>query len=83
MKCKNRLGFETLKRMLDDLQEQQQTGSGVNTYDHLLKYITVFIIPVIQSIQYSRDIYGDDKQVTLILAKLLSLLPLNLASLSA
>jgi hypothetical protein len=37
---------------------------------------------VIQSIQYSTQIYsGDTKQVTLILAQLLSLLPLNLASL--
>ena len=33
-----------------------------------LKFIPVFIIPVIQSIQYSRVIFGDDKQITQILA---------------
>ncbi|CDW76484.1 snf2 chromatin remodeling protein [Stylonychia lemnae] len=48
----------------------------------LMKFIPVFIIPVIQNIQYSGRIFNDDKQITLILASLLSLLPLNLVQIS-
>jgi hypothetical protein len=48
----------------------------------LMKFIPVFIIPVISNIQYSRTIFNNDKQITLILAQLLQLLPLNLAAIS-
>lgn len=59
MKEKSRIGFESLMLLLDNV--------NIKSAD-FLKFIPVFIIPVIQSIQYSRAIFGDDKQITQILA---------------
>jgi len=48
----------------------------------LMPYLPVFILPVIKSIQASQDIYPDstDNRVMKTLAKLLQLLPVNLAT---
>jgi hypothetical protein len=72
MQAHNRTGFECLSRLLEDFE----TG-GIPTF---VEHLSAFVIPVIQGIQVSRQIFsGNDKQVTLILAQLLSLLPLNMA----
>lgn len=69
-----RPAFEVLTRLLNDAE---------GTEHPFIRYLSAFVIPVIQGIQSSRTIFGNDKQVTLILAQLLSLLPLNLALTSA
>jgi hypothetical protein len=68
---RHRSSFDSLIKLLDNFNE------------HFLPYLSVFVIPVIRNIQNSQSIYGDTKQVTLILAQLLSLLPLNLSQLNA
>lgn len=73
MQSRRRVGFKTLMGLLDDFQ--------AGSIPDFVAYLPAFVIPVIQGIQISRQIFqGDDKQITLILAQLLSLLPLNLAS---
>jgi len=58
---RHRSAFESLIKLLDDLETGTSSGD-------FLQYIPVFIIPVIQNIQASEALFGDNKQVTLILA---------------
>ena len=50
------MGFESLRLLLE-------TG-----HPDIIKFIPVFVIPVIKNIQYSHTIYQDNKAVTLLLA---------------
>ena len=53
MENKHVSAFESLTKLMDDLQATG--GSG------FLAYLACFVIPVIQNIQNSQKIYGDNK----------------------
>lgn len=52
MELKRKIAFECVINLLS------------NRENEILKFIPVFIIPVIKSIQYSRVIFNDDRQIT-------------------
>jgi hypothetical protein len=69
MQAKSKHAFVCLEHLLDDQNTQQQMSD-------LLKYLPVFVLPVIKAL--SLPIFTDRK-VMKILAKLVQILPLNLA----
>jgi len=52
---------------------------GNDKVEELVKYIPVFIIPIIKSLSHSREVTGSEKDIPQILAKLMQLLPLRIA----